>query len=104
MGKSSPTKLQLKHIPDVVILETIFCIQNQWTVWVGSSGEIYDESFTEPMRRLSYRQKRMAHLAEICEVLKPLPEKLIWRKLLKLEDQRKIESYGPASIRFRVVE
>jgi hypothetical protein len=95
-------------MPDIVVLETIFSIQNQWTVWVGAAGEIstYRGHTNEviPARKLSYRKKGMASFYEISEALMPIPEKLIWRKLWKLENQRKIESYGPASIRFRVVD
>lgn len=98
MGKSSPTKLQLKHVPDSVVLGTVFLIQSMPTVWITTSDDF------EHMRKVSYRTKRMATLWEIQEALKPLPEKLVWAKLKKLEDQRKIESYGPAGIRFRVVE
>jgi len=106
MGKSSPTKLQLKHIPDSVVLETVFHIQNQWTVWVGARGDLA-EGIHDPysrMRKLSYQKKKYAILYEICEVLKPIPEKLIWRKLQDMERRDLIYSIGPASIRYRVVE
>jgi hypothetical protein len=108
MGKSSPTKLQLKHIPDIVVLQTIYSLQSQWTVWVGAAGEIstYRGHTNEviPARKLSYRQKRTAHLSEIVEVLKPIPEKLIWRKLRKLEDRGLIEGYGPSGTHYRIVD
>jgi 16S rRNA G527 N7-methylase RsmG len=91
MGKSSPTKLQLKHIPDVVIMQTVYTLQNTWTVWVGAGGGFDPLSILDvtgrsiAARSLSYRQKKTAHLAEICEVLRPLPEKLVWRKLQSLK-------------------
>jgi hypothetical protein len=105
MGISSPTKLQLKHIPDLVVLETIYCIQNQWEVRKLNSllQMLGDDLIRLPGGKLTYTRKRTASLSEICEALQPLPKKLVWRKLQKLEDQRKIESYGPASIRFRVL-
>ena len=108
MGKSSPTKLQLKHIPDLIVLQTIYCIQSQWSVWVGGVGDLDSITIFDlakrviPARSLHYRQRRTATLYEIAEALKPIPEKLVWAKLKKLERQGKISSFGPASIRFRV--
>lgn len=108
MGKSSPTKLQLKHIPDLVVIQTVYCIQSQWAVWVGSAEEMNSRNIFDalnrvvPARSLHYRQKRTASLYEVAEALKPIPEKLVWAKLRKLERQGKLISYGPASIRFRV--
>lgn len=104
MGKSSPTKLQLKHVPDPIVLATIYLIQNLPTVWIGKAGGINDMSFEIPknMSSISYRTKRTATRYEIQEALKPLPEKLVWAKLQKLERLGKISSHGPASIRFRV--
>jgi hypothetical protein len=96
MGKSSPTKLQLKHIPDQIVLETIFCLTNQWQVWVGPGGE------PNGLRKLSYRKKRLVHLEEIVVAFRPLPAKLVWRKLQKLEDRGLIVSFGPSSSHFRI--
>jgi hypothetical protein len=79
MGKSSPTKLQLKHIPDVVIMQTVFTLQNTWTVKrLDNRLQIRgDNLYTLPGGKLSYEQKRTAHLSEICEVLTGLPKKLV---------------------------
>lgn len=106
MGKSSPSKLQLKHIPDVVVLETIYCIQNQWTVRrVNSVFEDRGSTLVRlPVGRLSFEKKRTAHLDEIHEAFnKSIPKKLLWRKLQQLEDRRLIASYGPSSTYFAVL-
>jgi len=107
MGKSSPTKLQLKHIPDIVVLETVFFLQNLWTVWPGASGigrhtifSLADEAM--PAKSLHYRKKKLANFYEIAEVLEPIPEKLLLAKLRKLERQGKLISYGPSSMHFKV--
>lgn len=76
MGKSSPTKWQLKHISDLGLLHAVYLLQSSRTV----------------------------HLSEIVEVLKPIPEKLIWRKLQKLEDRGWIEGYGPSGTHYRVLD
>lgn len=106
MGKSSPTKLQLKHIPDLVVLETIYFIQNQWVLHRVNSVlmDAQDGNLIRlPLGRLSYERKRLAHLDDIHEVLKPLPKKLLWRKLQHLEDRRLIASYGPSCTHFKVL-
>jgi hypothetical protein len=110
MGKSSPTKLQLKHIPDVVIMQTVYTLQNTWTVWVGAGGGFDPLSILDvtgrsiAARSLSYRQKKTAHLAEICEVLRPLPEKLVWRKLQKLEARGWLYGHGPSGVHYAVTD
>lgn len=105
MGKSSPTGLQLKHLPDLVVLQTVYCLQSQWTVWVGGRGEVKGVYYpTSPMRQLSFRQKRTAAFYEISEALRPIPEKLILRKLQHLENRGLIEGYGPSGLHFRVVD
>lgn len=104
MGKSSPTKLQLKHIPDVVIMQTVFTIQNTWRVWrFNSLMEIHNDNlYRLPGGKLTYEQKKTAHLSEICEVLTGLPKKLVWRKLQKLEARGWLEGYGPSGLHYAV--
>ncbi|ASM62359.1 hypothetical protein SEA_NIGHTMARE_86 [Arthrobacter phage Nightmare] len=80
MGKSSPTKLQLKHIPNQDLLAI--------------------------MRRLqSYRPDNVVHFGTLAIWLcPPIPEKLLLRKLQQMENRWLIESYGPAGRLFRVVD
>jgi len=106
MGKSSPTKLQLKHIPDVVIMQTVYTLQNTWMVHkLNSYMEIHGENLVRmPGGKLQYEQKKLAPFSEICEVLKPLPEKLVLRKLQKLEDKGWLHGYGPSGLHFVVSE
>lgn len=78
MGKSSPTKLQLKHIPNHVLLGIMRQLQ-------------------------SHSDNNTVHFSELKFWLcPPIPEKLLWRKLQKMEDQWMIESYGPAGLLYRV--
>jgi hypothetical protein len=97
MGKSSPTKLQLKHIPDQVVLETIYFISWQWQVWMGASGE------PNGMRKMSFIRPTTARFSDISEALRPLPDKLILAKLRHLEKRGLIEGYGPSGMHFAVI-
>ena len=106
MGKSSPTGLQLKHIPDLVVMQTVYTLQNTWVVWLGGRGQLAD-GIWDPhsrYRKLSFRQRKVAHLDEIAETLKPIPKKLIWKKLLKLEDKGWLMGHGPSGAHFAVTD
>jgi hypothetical protein len=106
MGISSPSKLQLKHIPDVVIMQTVFTLQNTWTV-KQINHRLHDQGdrlYRLPGGRLHYEQKGLAHLSEICEALMPLPEKLVWRKLQKLEARGWLYGHGPSGCHYAVAD
>lgn len=75
MGKSSPTTMQAKHIPDIVMLETIVSLESRWKVWVSAP---------EGGRGLHYRRAHSANLMEIEVALRPIPPKIILSKLRKL--------------------
>lgn len=101
MGKSSPTKMQLKHIPDLVVLQTVFAIQNLWRAsrhynTVERDGNLY---YTHEWK-LSFIPNRTAHLDEIHEQFKVIPKKLLWRKLQQLEDRRLLIGHGPSGLHY----
>ncbi|QYC55070.1 hypothetical protein QCN36_gp88 [Arthrobacter phage CastorTray] len=78
MGKSSPTKLQLKHIPNHLLIKLMYQFQE------------LDETNT-------------VHFDDLKFWLSPIPEKLLLRKLQQMENRGWIESYGPACRLFRAV-
>ncbi|UTN91644.1 hypothetical protein QCN38_gp84 [Arthrobacter phage Trustiboi] len=78
MGKSSPTRLQLKHIPNHLLLKLMYQFQE------------LDETNT-------------VHFDDLKFWLGPIPEKLLLRKLQQMENRGWIESYGPACRLFRAV-
>lgn len=103
MGKSSPTKMQLKHIPDIVVLQTVFALQNMWYVKITSVlKEDGPALYLMPENRLTFDLKRTVRSHEIAEALVPIPKKLIRAKLKKLELQGRIGSYGPSGDHYRV--
>ncbi|ASD52304.1 hypothetical protein QCN32_gp85 [Arthrobacter phage Niktson] len=79
MGKSSPTKLQLKHIPNHMLLKLMYQFQE-----LSTNDTVHFDDLK----------------IWLCP---PIPEKLLLRKLQTLEDKRWIESYGPASRLYRAV-
>ncbi|ALY08680.1 hypothetical protein CAPNMURICA_80 [Arthrobacter phage CapnMurica] len=79
MGKSSPTKLQLKHIPNHKLLAIMHQFQE-------------------------HSRNDTVHFSVLkLWLCPPIPEKLLLRKLQTLEDKRWIESYGPAGRLYRAV-
>ncbi|UUG69330.1 hypothetical protein SEA_SCIENCEWIZSAM_88 [Arthrobacter phage ScienceWizSam] len=79
MGKSSPTKLQLKHIPSSVLLGYMHWLQR-------------------------HSDNNTVHFGTLATWLcPPIPEKLLLRKLQQMENRGMIESYGPACRLFRAV-
>ena len=102
MGKSSPTKMQLKHIPDLVVLQTVFGLQSLWKA--GRHYDMFEKDnamYYSQQWKLTFYPSRTASLDEIHDRFKVIPKKLLWRKLQQLEDRRLLESYGPSSTHYR---
>ncbi|ASR83369.1 hypothetical protein SEA_CATERPILLAR_80 [Arthrobacter phage Caterpillar] len=80
MGKSSPTKLQLKHIPYHALLRIMHQLQEHST-------------------------NNTVHFDDLkIWLCPPIPEKLLWRKLQQMEKYWMVESYGPAGLLYRAVK
>lgn len=78
MGKSSPTKIQVKHIPDKAIIDLVDRLWNAPRADVGGG-------------RISFFYPNGASLFDICKQWDSIPPKVILAKLKKLVDRNYID-------------